>query len=595
MPDTQHLLSQIYIILNGAEAPDDLSRDLLEVTVENTLHLPDVATIALNDSKLRWIDDDRLKPGVAVTIKTGTGQESQVVFDGEIVEIEPDFRASTHHLMVRAFDRMHRLSHGRHVRTFQNVHDGDLVQNIASEVGLQAQVGPTPQTHPYVLQGNETNLAFLRRRAQALGYMLFVRGKTLHCEEAKTQGSPIELEWGKTLLEFHPHMATAEQASSVTVRGWDALKKAAIVGKATQGRDLPQIGQPQDQSGGAAIKQAFGIDAEMLVSDLPVNTQAGADSLAQAFADRLAGRFIEAEGVCGGNPALVAGVAINLKAVGTRFGGTYRVTRVTHIYNALEGYSTHFSVTGQTASTLLGLLAGDTHRSSGPGLAVAIVTDNQDPEGWGRVKVKFPWLSDDHASFWARLVAPGAGNQRGMEYLPEVNDEVLVGFEHGDLQYPFILGGLWNGVDLPPKKSDQVVTGGKVQQRIIKSRTGHTIVLDDSDSGGGISIIDSQGNQIVIDSQNNKMSLTVKGDLSLKADGKISIEGAGITLNAGNDKVEVQGNGVTVDAGSGKAEVQGTGITIDGKMGSVQASGMGVKLDAGAATVDVSGSMINLN
>jgi uncharacterized protein involved in type VI secretion and phage assembly len=177
------------------------------------------------------------------------------------------------------------------------------------------------------------------------------------------------------------------------------------------------------------------------------------------------------------------------------------------------------------------------------------------------------------------MAVPGGGPQRGMQFLPEVNDEVLVGFDRGDMQYPFVLGGLWNGVDLPPKKSDQVVKGGKVQQRIIQSRSGHTITLDDDDSGGGISIVDSKGNKIVIDSQQNTMSLTVKGDLSLKADGKISLTGAGITLDAGSDKVEVKGNG----------------ITMDGQTGALQASGMGVKLDAGASTVDVSGTMINLN
>jgi phage protein D len=474
---------------------------------------------------------------------------------------------------------MHRLSHGRHVRSFQNVNDGDLVRKIAADVGLQVKVGPTPQTFPYVLQSNETNLEFLRRRAAALGYTLCVIGKTLHCEEAPGHGNPVELEWGKTLHEFHPRLATAEQVTSVTVRGWDPQKKVAIVGKATRGRDMPSVGQVQADSGGDMVKKAFSIDAERLVTDSPVSSQAAADSLAQSMADRLAGRFIEAEGTCSGNPAIVAGASIDLKAVGKRFGGTYRVTRATHVYNAREGYTTQFGVTGQTASTLLSLLSGDSRHASAGGLAVAIVTDNQDPNGLGRVKVKFPWLSDEHASFWARVTVPGGGAQRGMEYLPEVNDEVLVGFDRGDMQQPFVLGGLWNGVDLPPKKSSEVVTGGKVQQRIIQSRTGHTIILDDADAGGGISIVDSKGNQIVIDSQNNTMALTVKGDLTLKAGGKITLAGAGITLDAGSDKVDVKGNG----------------IAMDGQTGAFQASGMGIKMDGGGGTVDVSGSLINLN
>jgi uncharacterized protein involved in type VI secretion and phage assembly len=236
-------------------------------------------------------------------------------------------------------------------------------------------------------------------------------------------------------------------------------------------------------------------------------------------------------------------------------------------------------VTGQSVSSLLSLLSSGAQHSSSAGLAIAIVTDNQDPDGLGRVKVKFPWLSDDHASSWARLAVPGGGAQRGIQCLPEVNDEVLVGFDRGDMQQPFVLGGLWNGVDVPPKKTDQVVKGGKVQQRIIQSRTGHTIILDDDDGGGGISIVDSKGNKIVIDSQSNKMTLTVKGDFSLTADGKIDLTGAGITLNAGN----------------GKAAITGNGVTLDGQAGAIQATGLGVKLDAGGGTADVSGSMINLN
>jgi phage protein D len=579
MSDAHVLLSQVYLTLNGDNAPEEMSHDLLEVTVESTLHLPDVATVILNDSGLRWIDADILRPGVSLTIQTRAGKDSKPVFEGEIVELEPDFRAATHRLIVRAFDLLHRLSHGRHVRTFQNVNDGDLVRTLAQDVGLQAKVGPTPQTHPYVLQSNETNLEFLRRRAAALGYLLFVRGKTLHCEEANSTGHPIELEWGKTLSDFHPRLATTEQVTSVTVRGWDPQKKQSIVGKATRGRDMPRVGQVQSDSGGEEVKKAFGIDAEGLVTNSPIATQAAADSLAQSIADRLAGRYIEAEGICSGNPAIIAGVAIDLKAVGKRFGGTYRVTRATHVYNAREGYSTHFSVSGQTASTLLSLLSTQSHRSPAGGLANGIVTDNQDPEGLGRVKVKFPWLSDDHASFWARLAVPGGGAQRGMEYLPEVNDEVLVGFEHGDMQQPYILGGLWNGVDLPPKKTDQVVQGGKVQQRIIQSRTGHTIILDDDDGGGGISIVDSQGNKIVIDSQNNTMSLTVRGDFSLKADGKI----------------DISGNGITLDAGDEAAEVTGSGVTLNGQTREVQVRGIGATIDGGGGGVTVSGSMINLN
>ncbi|MHC5732095.1 MAG: phage baseplate assembly protein V, partial [Nostoc sp.] len=103
-----------------------------------------------------------------------------------------------------------------------------------------------------------------------------------------------------------------------------------------------------------------------------------------------------------------------------------------------------------------------THLQPGQTFLVGIVTDNKDPQGWGRVKVKFPTLTEDHASNWARVVAPGAANGRGFDCLPEVNDEVLVGFEHGDIHRPYVLGGVWNGKDAPPEKVDDSIQRGKV-------------------------------------------------------------------------------------------------------------------------------------
>ena len=200
-----------------------------------------------------------------------------------------------------------------------------------------------------------------------------------------------------------------------------------------------------------------------------------------------------------------------------------------------------------------------------------MVTDNLDPEGQGRVKVKYPSLSADHASDWARVVVPGGGAERGMEFLPEINDEVLVGFELGDVHCPYVLGGLWNGKDAPPKKSQEVVSGGKVQQRLIRSRSGHLILLDDTDGGGGITVQDRGGNKVFINSQDNSLTVTMNGDTSVSTKGTMTFEATG--------KVEIKGLGVSVDGGVGKVDVKGMGVSVDG----------------GAATVDVKATMVNLN
>jgi len=553
MVDTSNLLSQFYAKLAGADASAEFMNDLLSITVETSLHLPAVATLVLNDPRLTWIDDARLAPGTTLAIAAKAGAGEQPLFEGEIVEIEPDFGPGTHRLTVRAFDRLHRLARGRHVRSFLNVSDGDLVRKIAQEVGLQAQVGPMGQVHPYVLQHAETNLEFLRGRAAMLGYLLFVSGKTLHCEPPNVAGTPIEIEWGVTLSAFQPRLTTVEQVNGVTVRGWNPDDREEIVGQAERGRGAPQIGDMR--ASGEVARAAFGMDAQDLVTDRTVRSQREADQLAQAVADRLAGHYIEAEGTCGGNPAIRAGAALHLRAVGNRFGGTYFVTAATHLYNGHEGYGTQFSVSGHQPATLLNLLQAP--REVAPatsGLLIGLVTDNQDPQGQGRVKVLFPSLSHDHASNWARVVAPGAGDERGIAFLPEVNDEVLVGFEQGDLHYPYVLGGLWNGRDELPSKVDRPGSGG-VKKRVIGSRAGHTIVFDDDDGAGGITIADANGNTITLDSGSGAVTIQAVNNATIKAGGNLTLEARG--------QVEIKG--------------------------------MGVKIDGGAATVDIKGSIINLN
>lgn len=562
MPDTKKLLSHFFVQLDGADASDDFNRDLLRVAIENSLHLPDVATLTLHDSQLRWIDDTSLAPGKPIKVSAQVGTSEKSLFDGEIVELEANFEASAHYLTVRAFDRLHRLARGQHTRSFQNVTDGDLVHKLGQEVGLRVQVGPTSQVYPYVFQNNQTNLDFLRERAGALGYLLYVEGPTLHCDAPPSAGQDIDLEWGTTLTEFRPRFTTIGQVDTVTVRGWDPATRQPIVGESQNGHGAPQVGQTG--GGGQVAHTAFNLNTRRLVADRPIRSQAAADQLARAVKDRDEGRFIEAEGAAIGNPALIAGATLRVGAVGDRFRGTYFVTSATHVWGPDHGYTTEFSVSGLHPATLLSVLAPTIDRRARViGLVVGIVTDNQDPLGQGRVKVKYPWLSDDDASDWARVVAPGAGPERGIEFLPEVNDEVLVGFDHGDIHAPFVIGGLWNGQDAPPAKSGALVSGGKVRKRIIQSRTGHTITLDDSQGGGGITIQDKNGNHITLDTSSNTLSIEVSGDVSVKAQGNLTLEAQGnLTLKA-QAQVQIKGTGVTVDGQAATVDVKGTTINLN--------------------------------
>jgi len=532
MSENSSLISQVHIKIDGTYVSEEFMHSLLEVNVESSLHMADVATLVLHDPKLKWIDDSTIAPGKAIEIHTkATPEKSQArpIFDGEFVELEPQFEQGTHHLIVRAFDRLHRLGRGRFVRSFQNVSDSDVVQKLAQEVGLQADVEPTKQIYPYLFQNNQTNIEFLHERAAALGYVLYAEGKKLCFKPLKQDDQAIELQWAAGLTEFRPRLTTIAQFNKVSSRGWDPQNKKEIVSDVDQAQGMRDIGQ--QKQGGDIAKNAFNIEAADLVSSHPIRTQGVADSVAKAVANRHQERFIEAEGTCGGNPAVVAGASLKSGAAGDQFSGTYLVTSAVHLYSANHGYTTHFGISGQTPATLLRLLNGDHKKTPNPGLVIGIVTDNQDPQGWGRVKVKYPALSSEHASDWTRVVAIGGGDSRGIEFLPEVNDEVLVGFEMGDILFPYVIGGLWNGVDPPPQNNSAITAGGKVTRRIIQSRTGHLVILDDSDGQSGITLQDKNGNKVSIDSGSNKLTIQVTGDISIQAGGQVTIKGAMINLN----------------------------------------------------------------
>lgn len=546
MVDVSVMPNQVYLRIDGDDAPEELMQELHEAVIESTIHLPAVATLVVNDPTLRWIDDARLLPGRALEVLVKVDRQEQVIFDGEIVELEPEFGKATHRLIIRAFDRLHRLSRGRHVRSFQQMTDGDLVEKLASEAGLQVRVESTPVVHEYVLQHNQTNLEFLRERLAPLGYQLRVQGNTLHCEPVGQGGSRLELQWGVELSDFRPRMTTLGQVENVVVRGWDPEQEQEIIGDAPNEDGRPAIGE--SRAGGTLTSEAFNLNGHGLVTHQPIRQQAMADALAQATAARIAGRFIEADGSCAGDPDLQSGVTVSVSGIGDRFSGDYLVTGVTHTWN-LQGYRTNFSVSGREPATLHSVLEQAVNPEGSNrnfGLAVGVVTDNHDPQQMGRVRLWLPWLTGSDATHWARVIAPGAGKERGVYFMPEINDQVLVGFEHGDIHYPYVLGGLWNQANPPPAPD--------IDKRVLRSRLGHTITLDDSGSGS-ITIEDPSGNRVKIDSGSRAMSIEIGGNIDITAQGNLKLTAQG--------QIELRGMGITIDGSPGGVTIRGTTIDLN--------------------------------
>ncbi|MCA1816444.1 MAG: phage baseplate assembly protein V [Acidobacteria bacterium] len=184
------------------------------------------------------------------------------------------------------------------------------------------------------------------------------------------------------------------------------------------------------------------------------------------------------------------------------------------------------------------------------GVFPALVSDNQDPEGMGRVKVKLPWAPDTEGGAyetWARVATLMAGDNRGSWFVPDANDEVLVAFEAGDPRRPFVLGGLWNGTDTPPQSMDANNT-----KKVLRSRNGVKITLDDTDGqekfivetpgGQKMTLKDSPGTVEIVDSNGNSIKMEPSG-VTVNASAKVTVNASQVAVSAGM---------VTVDAGMSK-------------------------------------------
>lgn len=193
------------------------------------------------------------------------------------------------------------------------------------------------------------------------------------------------------------------------------------------------------------------------------------------------------------------------------------------------------------------------------GVSVAVVSQNRDPEGLGRVKIRFPWRENPDESHWARIAVPMAGGGRGTWFLPEVGDEVLVACDAERVEHPYIVGCLWNGQDKPP----QTNADGRNDLRMIRSRSGHEVVFDDGAQGridihlkddqrkvrldqNGIEISDDSGNSIAITStpgniaiksnvsisiESTTIDIKAKASMTLQASGTLTIKGAVVMIN----------------------------------------------------------------
>lgn len=339
-------VAECKINIAGQEVPDGAMQN---VVTDADVDQPDMCVIALNNAGFTYSTDAKL--GDAVDVKIGqAGEAGEYIFRGEIVGLEPVFESTGQtRVVVRAFNRLHRLTRGRKSRTYEKMTDGDIVKKIAGEYGLSAKCDSKVNIkHDHVYQHNQTDLEFILQLAARIDYEVLVDNTDLFFRPRDvSKDSGIKLVWANqdsdyVIESFAPRLSSAGLVQEVNVRGWDPAKKEAVVGKAT----APATKLGSADGPGAAqtpFSKKFYYDV-----DIPIATVAEANAIAKAKLEELSLNYITGDGICFGDPTIKVGTVVSLDVKDPRFDGKYYLLGVSHRYTRQEaekgGYRTAIRV-----------------------------------------------------------------------------------------------------------------------------------------------------------------------------------------------------------------------------------------------------------
>jgi phage protein D len=529
--------------------------------------------------QLDFRDPDRLVLGQAgirfgtkvVLAPVAAGQGAQFpLLTGEVTGLESDYDGTGSFTVVRGYDLGHRMLRQRRVAAYRNMTASDIARQLAGKDKVPiGSIHRTTTVYDFITQANITDWDFLLRLADENEMMmsLSARGTFQFVKRDPASGAPA----ASSLSDSSPHVlarenirrcraavTSADQVAEVGARGWDVTTKKTLVGRS------PTVANPGIAIGVTPTQAvaAFGT-ATLVETDTPYDKQGEVTNAAAALADDVTAAFAELEVTAAGNPKLRPGVPVALAGVGPPFEGKYTVTGARHSFGlGGGGYETFLTVSGRQWRSLFGLTSGGAGGSPRlPSVANALVTDIKDPLRQGRVKLRFPWLDDAYVSDWTRTVQFGGVNGGGL-IGPDVDDEVLVTFDRGALDHPFVIGGLYNGKDKPGDVDVQPydATSGRTVRRTLADRSGNRLDLLDQRTGGKQGVrLNTGDNRLTVNLDRSQTEITIdsKGGVTIRGTRKVTVEAADISLKAGEKlslssggDLSIEGEIITVKAGA---------------------------------------------
>lgn len=549
---------------------------VLSISVEKELNRIPWAKIVLLDGDPASQDfvlsnEDIFVPGKAIEIKAGYHSDEETVFKGIVICHNLQIRRDKAQLVVECKDEAVKLTVGRKSKYFYESKDSDILEEIVSSYGLETDIEATNVEHQEMVQYRLSDWDFCVTRAQANGKVCVVDDGTVLIKAPDiTQKEELTLTYGATILDFDAEIDARNQFSSVTSYGWDVATQDIIEKEAN-------ISEVQLNGNLAPSDLSAVIDLEKLElrdgssnSDAVLQDWANAKSLFNQLA-KIRGR-VKFQGV----PQVKPNTTIALAGVGDRFNGKVFVSAVRHqitegnwTIDAQFGFNPKwFSETVEINESPAAGLLGAIH-----GLQIAKVTQlNEDPDGEFRVMVRLPVISNDEQGVWARVATPDAGENRGMFFRPEIDDEVVVGFLNGNPNDPIILGMLNSSAKPAPIEPTEdnhekgFVT--RSEMKFIFDDDKKSVILE-TPAGKKITVDEDEGIIQLEDENSNIVTLNADGiniesgaDLTIKATGDIMIEGTNVEI-AANAEFKAEGSAGTKISSSAITTIEGSLVKIN--------------------------------
>lgn len=549
--------------INGAKLPSEVAPLLVEGWVDQGVGVPAAFQLTFRDPRRLVLQLLNVRFGSTVVIApvaAGRGAADPLL-TGEVTGMEAEFDGAGAFTVIRGYDNGFRLMRQRRVVAYRNQTVASIVEKLAGLDGVPVgRIDATGGPLDFVSQSGVTDWEFLARLAAECemdmsidphGQLRFVR--TADASGAPSPNSPGDatpflLRGGDDILRLRASVTAADQVSDVEARGWDVTTKTTLSAtRPVRANDGLDIGTRPSE----AVEPFEPVT--LVETRTPRDSDREVERAAKALADDVSSSFAELEIVVRGKPRLRAGIPVALAAVGEPFEGRYTVTSVRHLFGDGDFYQSHVTVSGRQWRSLYGVASGGDAggvASRLPSVANALVTDVKDPLKQGRVRLQFPWLDDTYVSDWTRVVQ--LGGKRGGGIFPlDVGDEVLVGFDRGALDHPFVIGGLYNGQDGPSPVREPLYGGmrGRAERHTLADRTGNRLDLLSPTGGRTAGVRLASGDDrltILLDRTSTEITVASDGDVSIRGGRSVSVSAGGDLALSAQGRLSVDGQVVEI-------------------------------------------------